>query len=436
MRPRFGLLAALTLVAGLAPPAAPAAALAPVPPGLATGLVLVDPATAEWHLVAPDGTRGEFTYGVAGDVPLLGDWDCDGVDTPGMFRPTTGFVYLSDRNVTSVADIEFFLGIPGDVPVAGDWDGDGCDSVGVYRDGAVFLRNSPTTGRADAEFSFGVPGDRPFSGDFDGDGVSTLGLYRESSGFTYLRTTNTSGIADAEFFFGEASDAVVAGDWDGDGTVTIGIYRPSERRFYLTNRNAQGEADLELAAGQAAWIPLAGELGVLDPSIVVADTAIESRAAWTDRAPIPALLTPHQIQRLTVHHSGDSSSQNGPPRFRAWQAWHVDGLGWGDLAYHYIVGQDGTIYEARPASFRGDTATSYDPTGHLLFVLEGNFQVEEPSAAQVEALGEALAWAAAEYGVDPATIAGHRDHSNDTLCPGDHLHELLPDITARVQDLL
>ena len=36
----------------------------------------------------------QFYFGVSGDVPIVGDWDCDGFDTPGVFRPSNGSIYM------------------------------------------------------------------------------------------------------------------------------------------------------------------------------------------------------------------------------------------------------------------------------------------------------------------------------------------------------
>ena len=64
-----------------------------VPAGAAPDQVgMVDTSAAEWHLRNPDGSERVFTYGIPGDIPLLGDWDCDGVDTPGMFRHPSSWI--------------------------------------------------------------------------------------------------------------------------------------------------------------------------------------------------------------------------------------------------------------------------------------------------------------------------------------------------------
>ncbi len=220
---------------------------------------LFDPATGKWRMLDVYGETRYFYYGNPGDVPLLGDWDCDGFDTPGMFRPSNGFVYVTNRAETGVADLEFFYGLAGDVPIVGDWDGDGCDTLAIYRAGEVYVRNELGTGVADYSFFFGDNGDRPFAGDFDGDGITGVGLYRQSTGFVYFRDSLSSGYADKSFFYGIPSDEIIAGDYDADGRQTVGIFRPSESRFYLSNENEQKPADAMIDYPDAhGWLPTAG----------------------------------------------------------------------------------------------------------------------------------------------------------------------------------
>lgn len=79
------------------------------------------------------GVPDSFYFGIPEDVPLMGDWNCNGTRTPAMYRPSNGFVYLTNTNQFGVAESEFFYGVPGDIPLAGDWNGNGCDSFAVYR---------------------------------------------------------------------------------------------------------------------------------------------------------------------------------------------------------------------------------------------------------------------------------------------------------------
>ncbi len=147
------------------------------------------------------------------------------------------------------------------------------------------------------------------------------------------------------------------------------------------------------------------------------------RDAW-GAAPAREFRT-HTIERLTVHHTAALLIDNAdaPAHVRQHQRYHI-GLGWPDLAYHFIIDANGHVYEGRPVDAVGDTGTDYDPTGHFLVCAEGNFNEQDIPPAQVDAVVDVLAWAATEFDVSPDTIRGHRDWAA-TTCPGDRFYPLV-----------
>ena len=170
------------------------AALIAGPALAADDVGVFDDETGVWYLRDDvTGSTTAFYFGNPGDEAFVGDWDCDGVDTPGLYRQSDGFVYLRNSNTQGVADVEFFFGNPGDIPVPGDFDGDGCDSVSVYRPSTttVFIINGlgadgAGLGAADFAYTYGDPGDVPVSGDTDGDGFDTISLHRIADDLLYL----------------------------------------------------------------------------------------------------------------------------------------------------------------------------------------------------------------------------------------------------------
>ena len=246
----------------------------PNPPGVAVeSFGVVDPATGIWHLRGlHSGEVSTFYYGNPGDYPFMGDWDCDGVDTPGLYRQSDGYAYLRNSNTQGVADLTFFFGNPGDVPIAGDFNGNGCDTLSIYRPSEARFyiinqlgQNGGGLGAADYSFLFGDAGDKPVVGDWDGDGIDEIGLHRESTGFFYYRNSLTTGIADGQFYFGDPGDRFVAGDWGiVDGADTPGLFRPSNLTFYFRHTLTQGNADSQFTWTGAGtdWLPIAGNFGL------------------------------------------------------------------------------------------------------------------------------------------------------------------------------
>lgn len=237
---------------------------------LSPPLGLVDTTTGIWHLRSW-GDEVQYYYGNPGDEPFVGDWDCDGIDTPGLYRRTDGYVYLRNSNTPGAADIMFFFGNPGDVPIAGDFNGDGCDTVSIYRpsDAQFHITNQLGSGGgglgyAEYSFFFGNPGDQPIVGDWDGDGTDEVGLHRESTGVFYYRRTLTTGVADGEFYFGDPGDLFVSGDWGiEDGADTPGVFRPGNTTFYLRHTLSEGLADWRTPwpGSSSGWTPIAGDFG-------------------------------------------------------------------------------------------------------------------------------------------------------------------------------
>ena len=250
--------------------------VAAVAPAGADGVGLVDPSTGIWHLRTRDGDPASFYFGNPGDFPIMGDWDCNGIDTPGLYRRSDGYVYLRNSNSQGVADIKFFFGNPGDMPLAGDFNGDGCDTVSIYRpsEARIYVinqlgSNDGGLGAAEYSYLFGNPGDKPFTGDFNNDGIDTVGLHRESTGFMYFRNTNTTGVAHYQFYFGDPGDRLVAGNWLGNGEDYPAVYRPSNRTVYMRHSNTQGNADERYQWGEAPYIPVAGRFGNLASGVTV-----------------------------------------------------------------------------------------------------------------------------------------------------------------------
>jgi hypothetical protein len=199
--------------------------------------------------------------------------------------------------------------------------------------------------------------------------------------------------------------------------ITLGCNPPANDRFCPDTTVTRAE--------MATFLTRALELDPLDPpERVLPLVEVESRQSWEAQPARPHLMEPHTPDRMTIHHAGTQSGSTGPSQFRGWQTWHMSGQGWGDIAYHLIIGVDGTVYAGRDIAYEGDSGTPYDTNGHLLFVVEGNFDHEKPTDAQVESLTRVLAWAGVEYGIPTSTIAGHRDHAA-TTCPGTHLHSLI-----------
>ena len=138
--------------------------------------------------------------------------------------------------------------------------------------------------------------------------------------------------------------------------------------------------------------------------------------------PLPEVLT-----TIVVHHSALPLS-DGP---REIQGMHMTFKGYADIGYHFLIDEHGRLYEGRSLAVRGAHTGGHN-TGTVGVVLLGNFQDAEPTEEQLAALRRLCGWLIDAYAI--THLAGHRDFQPGvTLCPGDKLEVLLPDLATELE---
>jgi len=146
------------------------------------------------------------------------------------------------------------------------------------------------------------------------------------------------------------------------------------------------------------------------------------------------LRIPHRITHVTLHHTGDtqilSTTDDPVMRLRNLQAWGARDRNWWDVPYHFLLGLDGLVFEGRDWRFTGETNTAYDPTGHFLISVIGNYDLQEPTPKQLDAIADLMAWALKRFNLPLDRIGGHY-HYAKTGCPGRYLRRPLEDGTLK-----
>ena len=187
---------------------------------------------------------------------------------------------------------------------------------------------------------------------------------------------------------------------------------------------------------------------------------IVRRAEWgadeSRRSGIPAYDT--AVEKIVLHHTGTT---NGLTDWAAQvrQIFEYEtGLGYKDIAYHYLVDPNGTIYEGRWARDfpAGSTPDAEDAQGQLVrgghaldhnsrtigIALIGDYRFVAPSEAALASIVALLAWKCRRWQIDPLgtsqymggaslpNICGHNS-VRVTECPGPLLDQLLPSLRER-----
>jgi len=200
-----------------------------------------------WYACRSSGSYASVQFIAAfgmydGDAPLLGNFDGDGKPDLFIYRGGASghgnwYVRTSSGGYASATLIATFGLYNGDVPLLGDFDGDGLSDLVIYRGGSSghgnwYVRKSSTAySSAQLIATFGMwDGDVPLLGNFDGDGKADLVIYRGGStshGNWYVRKSSDSySFATLIATFGIwDGDIPLLGDFDGDGKVDLFIYR-------------------------------------------------------------------------------------------------------------------------------------------------------------------------------------------------------------------
>lgn len=161
---------------------------------------------------------------------------------------------------------------------------------------------------------------------------------------------------------------------------------------------------------------------------------------WGGTPANDSLARKQTITKITLHHQGESFPEGTDPiqYLRNLQSWSRKVKHWIDIPYHYIIDLKGNVYEGRKIDYAGDTNTEYNPMGHALIEVVGNFEEVEPNQLQLDAIVKTMAWLALKYHVPVDSIRSHKDYSSQTVCPGKNLYKYFQNgyFHRRVEELL
>ena len=207
---------------------------------------------------------------------------------------------------------------------------------------------------------------------------------------------------------------------------------------------------LLLGAGAAGVLGVTGfaALAALPRAAAAAvEPDVDSTADWGARPPSGTNpVMPGSPDKLIVHHTvsvnTDDFSREQAHFHAHWvQDLHMDGNGWRDSGYNFVVSRGGWITEGTTgslaalhggANFIQGIHTSGQNATALGISNEGSYHDgAEPPAAQREALVTLCAYACEQYAIPSSEIYGHMDF-NSTLCPG-IFHDRLPQLRDEVE---
>ena len=191
-----------------------------------------------------------------------------------------------------------------------------------------------------------------------------------------------------------------------------------------------------------------GGLVLAAAPLVATKPMIYSRAQWGANERLREQTAPSYgtVHGGFVHHTvnaNDYSAAEVPAIIRSIYAYHVQGRGWRDIGYNFLIDRFGRIWEGRyggvDRNVIGAHTENYNGDSFGASAI-GNFDIAAPPQAVVGAFGALFGWKLAINGVSaaatnvriagrvfPSSIMGHRD-TKSTACPGRYLYARIPDI--------
>ncbi|MDC1191168.1 peptidoglycan recognition protein family protein [Gammaproteobacteria bacterium] len=128
---------------------------------------------------------------------------------------------------------------------------------------------------------------------------------------------------------------------------------------------------------------------------------------------------------IVVHHTGGTDKNplldTSFHTFETVQSWHINGRGWENFGYHWMIEKDGSIRKGRPETYHGAHAKKLNKKS-VGICLAGNFDATLPTKKQQEALQGLLREVMSRWDIDTSKIIPHRNVANKT-CYGNKLSE-------------
>ncbi|WP_411284813.1 N-acetylmuramoyl-L-alanine amidase [Lapillicoccus sp.] len=269
-------------------------------------------------------------------------------------------------------------------------------------------------------------------------------------------------------------------DWQHLGTsdtpTTAGSDAQHAQNRVATEPLTTGSADAIQVRVDAGGGPIPADLSLLtvDPGTSPADATLVAPRALAAAGGVaqPAIITRAQwgadesmrnctatysstIKVGFVHHTVGSNTyaaSESASIMRGIYAYHVNGNGWCDVGYNFLVDRYGQIFEGRAGGIDSPVIGAH--TGGMNLdsfgvAAMGTFSTASTPSAMLTSISQVLGWKLGMYGRDPngsdvlvsaggpstrfpagqsvtfRTVSGHRD-SGDTECPGDVLYNQLP----------
>ena len=308
--------------------------------------------------------------------------------------------------------------------------------------------------------------ERAVAGDLDAGEFTTIGVTFEDpeASPVFVKVRDAHGWSDWYEMEADASEGPDPGT-EGDGSAGTAPIWVRDADAYVISLDAN-----DVARGAQVVTVQHDERTVIDRGDVVGaaegerplpgSPPVRPRSSWAARPPSGQISLAPSIRYAVVHHTASSNSYGAgevPGILRSIQAYHMDGRGWSDIGYNFLVDRFGGIWEGRGRALEGAAIGAHAAgfnTGSVGVSNIGNYDAVVATDAQVNATAEIISWRLAAFRVNAnaavnvtagtgstrwpvgrtitiPSVVGHSDIGS-TSCPGAFLRNRLGQIRTQV----
>lgn len=178
----------------------------------------------------------------------------------------------------------------------------------------------------------------------------------------------------------------------------------------------------------------------------LAAIGVISREEWGARS-TQCTATEDDWYRMAIHHTAGNQTSGGTVQdaVQALQAYAMDSGEYCDIPYQFLVGYDGSLWEARPLTYYSGATGGGNNDGNIAVCFLGCYHPSDCPNGVGDAVTEAMMdggqllvqTLCGLEGIpsDADSIRGHRDWpDNATACPGDWLYARLDELRAPLDE--